>query len=136
MAEITIPATLEELDTVLDFVNEQMELVGCSPRLMTQVDLAVEEINVNIANYAYHPEVGEAQVRCEAGGDPFSITIGFTDRGKPYNPLERETPDITASAEERQIGGLGILMVKKLMDDIKYEFRDGKNILILKKHIN
>ncbi len=135
MAEIRIPATLENLETVLGFVNEQMELAECPERLMTHVDLAVEEIFVNIASYAYHPEVGEAVVCCEAGGDPFCITIGFIDQGKPYNPLEREAPDISLEAEEREIGGLGIFMVKKLMDDIHYEFRDVKNILTLKKNI-
>lgn len=134
MAELTIDATLDQLDTVRDFVNKQMEAEGCSLKLMAQVDMAVEEIFVNIARYAYHPEVGKAQVRCEAGGDPFQVVVGFADRGKPYNPLDREDPDVTLSAEERQIGGLGILMAKKLMDDIQYEFREGQNILTLRKN--
>ena len=133
MAEITIVATLDNLDTVLAFVDQQMEEAGCSMRMMTQVDVAVEEIFVNIAHYAYHPEVGEAIVRCEAGGDPFQVVVGFADRGRPYNPLAREDPDVTLDAEQRQIGGLGIFMTKKLMDDIQYEFQDGQNILTLRK---
>ena len=133
MAEITIAATLENLDTVLAFVDQQMEEAGCAMKLMAQVDMAVEEIFVNIAHYAYHPEVGEAIVRCEAGGDPFQVVVGFADRGRPYNPLAREDPDVTLDAEQRQIGGLGIFMTKKLMDDIQYEFQDGQNILTLRK---
>lgn len=133
MAEITIAATLDNLDTVLAFVDQQMEEAGCAMKLMAQVDMAVEEIFVNIARYAYHPEVGEAIVRCEAGGEPFQVIVGFADQGRPYNPLEREDPDVTLDAEQRQIGGLGIFMAKKLMDDIQYEFRDGQNILTLRK---
>lgn len=133
MAEITVAATLENLDMVTDFINEQLEKADCSMKLMTQVDLAVEEIYVNIAHYAYHPEVGEAVVRCEVSGDPLQIIIGFEDHGKPYNPLEKEDPDITRSAEERPIGGLGIFMVKKLVDDISYEFKNGKNVLTISK---
>ncbi|MGI5904954.1 MAG: ATP-binding protein [Candidatus Pararuminococcus gallinarum] len=133
MAEITVVATLDNLNTVLAFVDKQLEQAGCPLKLMTQVDLAVEEIFVNIARYAYHPYVGEARVRCEAGGDPFQIIVGFADRGRPYNPLDRQDPDVTLDAQRRQIGGLGIFMAKKLMDDIQYEYRDGKNILTLRK---
>lgn len=134
MAEITVTATVDNLDRVLAFVDRQMELAGCSARLMTQVDMAVEEVFVNIAHYAYHPEEGEASVRCEAGGEPFRITVGFADSGRPFNPLEHENPDVTVNAGQRQIGGLGIYMAKKLMDEIEYEYRDGKNILTLRKN--
>lgn len=133
MAELTVAATLENLELVTEFVNEQLSLAGCSGKLVTQIDLAVEEIYVNIAHYAYHPVVGEATVRCEVGGDPLQITIDFRDDGKPYNPLEKEDPDITLGAQHRQIGGLGIFMVKKLMDGVSYEFRDGKNVLTVSK---
>ena len=134
MAEITVAADLDSLNDVLAFVDGEMERAGCSMKLMTQVDMAVEEIFVNIARYAYHPEAGEASVRCEAGGDPFQIVVGFADRGRPFNPLDRKDPDVTLDAEARQLGGLGILMAKKLMDDIQYEYRDGKNILTLRKN--
>ncbi len=134
MAEITVAADLDSLNDVLAFVDGEMERAGCSMKLMTQVDMAVEEIFVNIARYAYHPEAGEASVRCEAGGDPFQIVVGFADRGRPFNPLDREDPDVTLDAEARQLGGLGILMAKKLMDEIQYEYRDGKNILTLRKN--
>ena len=134
MAEITVAADLDSLNDVLAFVDGEMERAGCSMKLMTQVDMAVEEIFVNIARYAYHPEAGEASVRCEAGGDPFQIVVGFADRGRPFNPLDREDPDVTLDAEARQLGGLGILMAKKLMDETQYEYRDGKNILTLRKN--
>ena len=134
MAEITVAADLDSLNDVLAFVDGEMERAGCSMKLMTQVDMAVEEIFVNIARYDYHPEAGEASVRCEAGGDPFQIVVGFADRGRPFNPLDREDPDVTLDAEARQLGGLGILMAKKLMDEIQYEYRDGKNILTLRKN--
>ena len=134
MAEITVAADLDSLNDVLAFVDGEMERAGCSMKLMTQVDMAVEEIFVNIARYAYHPEAGEASVRCEAGGDPFQIVVGFADRGRPFNPLDREDPDVTLDAEARQLGGLGILMAKKLMDEIQYEYRDGKNILTMRKN--
>ena len=134
MAEITVAADLDSLNDVLAFVDGEMERAGCSMKLMTQVNMAVEEIFVNIARYAYHPEAGEASVRCEAGGDPFQIVVGFADRGRPFNPLDREDPDVTLDAEARQLGGLGILMAKKLMDEIQYEYRDGKNILTLRKN--
>ncbi len=134
MAEITVAADLDSLNDVLAFVDGEMERAGCSMKLMTQVDMAVEEIFVNIARYAYHPEAGEASVRCEAGGDPFQIVVGFADRGRPFNPLDRKDPDVTLDAEARQLGGLGILMAKKLMDEIQYEYRDGKNILTLRKN--
>ena len=134
MAEITVAADLDSLNDVLAFVDGEMERAGCSMKLMTQVDMAMEEIFVNIARYAYHPEAGEASVRCEAGGDPFQIVVGFADRGRPFNPLDREDPDVTLDAEARQLGGLGILMAKKLMDEIQYEYRDGKNILTLRKN--
>ena len=135
MKELTIPALLEKLDEVLAFVDEQLEAHDCPMKVQMQVDIAVEELFVNIAHYAYNPEVGEATVRVGVGGDPLQVTIQFQDGGKPYNPLEKEDPDVSLSAEERSIGGLGILMVKKSMDDIVYEYEDGKNILTIKKKL-
>lgn len=126
-------ATVENLELVTDFINEQLESNGCSAALAAQVDLAVEEIYVNIAHYAYHPAPGSATIRCGVGGNPLSVVIEFLDEGRPYNPLEKEDPDITLCAEERAVGGLGIFMVKNLMDDIRYEHIDGKNILTIKK---
>lgn len=135
MTELIVAATIENLDAVTDFVNEQLEQAGCSQKIIMQIDLAVEEIYVNIAHYAYHPEIGEATIRCEVGGYPLQIVIGFADHGKPYNPLEKEESDVTSSAQERQVGGLGIFLVKKMMDDISYEFQEGNNILTISKKV-
>ena len=135
MAELTVPATLENLEIVTGFIHERLKLAGCPAKLMTQVDLAVEEIYVNIAHYAYHPSIGEATVCCEVGGEPLQVTIGFADAGKPYNPLEQKDPDIMQDADQRPIGGLGVFMVKKLMDEITYEFIDGKNVLTIRKRM-
>ena len=136
MAEITVAAALDSLDTVLRFVDGQMEQAGCPLKLMTQVDMAVEEIFVNIARYAFSPErKGEATVRCSVGGSPLQVTIQFLDDGVPFNPLAKKDADITLSAEERGIGGLGILMVKRSMDAVDYTYEDGKNILTIQKHI-
>ena len=100
-----------------------------------QVDVAIDELFGNIAHYAYNPEVGAATVRVEVTEDPLSVVITFIDNGVPYDPLAKADPDITLSAEERQIGGLGIYMVKKSMDDISYQYKNGQNILRIKKHI-
>ena len=131
--ELEIEASVDALQKVIDFVNTHLEAVDCSPKVQMQMEVAVEEIFVNIANYAYAPGKGNATVRVEVSEEPLTVTITFMDRGIPYDPLKREDPDVTLSAEERAIGGLGIFMTKKIMDDISYEYRDGQNILTLKK---
>lgn len=135
MAELTLQASLEKLDEVLAFVEENMEKNECPMKVVMQVQIAVEEIFVNIAHYAYDSGQGMATIRVEVGGDPLQVIITFIDQGVPYDPLKKEDPDITLSAEERKIGGLGIFMVKKSMDDVKYEYADGKNILTISKKI-
>lgn len=135
MKEITVAATLDNLARVQKFIEVELESCGCPVRAMMQVSVAVEEIYVNIAHYAYHPSVGEATVRCAVGGETLQVTIQFLDSGKPFDPLRKPDADITLSAEEREIGGLGILMVKKSMDDVQYQYKGGCNILTLKKQI-
>ncbi len=100
-----------------------------------QIEVAVEEVFINIASYAYAPGKGNAVVRVEIPEDPVAVTITFMDHGVPYDPLAREDPDLTIPAEDRQIGGLGVFMVKKTMDDVTYEYKDGKNTLTLKKNL-
>lgn len=135
MKEITVPALLEKLEDVIAFVDGQLEAHDCPMKVQMQVDIAVEELFVNIAHYAYNPEIGEATVRLGVGGDPLQVTIQFLDGGKPYNPLVKADPDVSLSAEERDVGGLGIFMVKKSMDDVAYAYEDGKNILTIKKNL-
>lgn len=131
MTELTLPAKTENLDEVLDFVNQQLEAQGCSMRAQLELDIAIEELFVNIANYAYIPEEGSVTIQVEFKGDMVSVI--FIDGGTPYSPWEREDPDITLSAEERKIGGLGVYMVKKSMNHVDYIHQDGKNILTIQK---
>ena len=131
--ELDIEATTENLDKVIAFVNEHLDAADCSPKSRMQLELAVEEIYVNIANYAYAPEVGKATVRVEVSEDPVAVTITFMDSGKPFDPLKKEDPDVTLPESERQIGGLGIFLTKKLVDDVSYEYKNGQNVLTLKK---
>ena len=131
MKELAIEAKTENLEAVLEFVSAELELAKCSMKLQTQIAIAVEEIFVNIAHYAYGSESGGAVVRVAAVGD--ELVIEFEDSGKPYDPLNKADPDVTAGVEEREIGGLGIFMVKKIMDTVEYGYKDGKNILKITK---
>ena len=135
MKELTIVAKVENIEAVTNFVNEQLEALDCPMKAQIQIDIAIDELFGNIAHYAYNPEIGKATVRVEVIEDPLAVTITFIDNGVPYDPLAKADPDTTLSAEEREIGGLGIYMVKKSMDDITYEYKDGQNILAIKKNL-
>lgn len=135
MKELSIEAKVNNLNKVLGFVTGILEEAGCSMKLQMQVEVAVEEIFVNIAHYAYTPNVGGATILAEVAGDPQTLTVVFKDQGIPFNPLLKEDPDVEAKAADRSIGGLGIYMVKKSMDDMRYERTDGYNILTLVKRI-
>ena len=133
--ELEIEAKNENLSAVLSFIEQHLEKLECLPKVQMQVSVAAEEIFVNIANYAYAPKSGNVTVRVEVSEEPLAVTITFMDDGKPFDPTKKTDPDIKLSAEERNIGGLGIFMTKKMMDDVSYEYIDGKNILTLKKGI-
>lgn len=135
MKEITLAAAVENISTVTEFVDCQLEELNCPIKAQMQIDVAIDELFSNIAHYAYHPEVGTATVRVEVENEPLAVIITFFDGGIPYNPLQKTDPDVTLSAEERDIGGLGIFLVKKSMDEISYEYKDGQNILKIKKKI-
>ena len=133
MKELTIAATVENIETVTDFVNEQLEALDCPMKAQMQIDVAIDELFGNIAHYAYNPDVGDATVRVEVIDDPLSVIITFVDKGVPYDPLTAADPDVTLSAEDRAIGGLGVFMVKKTMDEITYRYENGSNILSIRK---
>lgn len=135
MKEMTIPATVENIEKVTEFVNSQLEEIDCPIKARMQIDIAIDELFGNIAHYAYNPETGPATVRVEVTEAPISVVVTFIDHGIPYDPLKNDDPDVTLSAEERAIGGLGIFMVKKTMDEITYEYKDGQNILRIRKDI-
>ncbi|MEG1108902.1 MAG: ATP-binding protein [Oscillospiraceae bacterium] len=136
MEQLIIPAETERLDEVLSFVDGILENYNCPPAVQMQIDIAVEEIYVNIAHYAYNPDVGEAIIHCRVMPEPLSVIIEFIDGGVPYNPLERGDPDISLSAEERDVGGLGIYMVKNSMDYVSYRHEKGNNIFTIQKRLN
>ena len=136
MKEMTIDAAIENIPAVTAFVEEQLEQYNCPMKAQMQIDIAIDELFSNIAQYAYNPKTGKATVRVEVTENPMAVIITFIDNGVPYNPLAKADPDVTLSADERQIGGLGIFMVKKSMDDINYEYKNGQNILKIKKNID
>lgn len=131
--KLTVEAAVENLPQVMGFLEQHLEEADCPLKAQMQITVAAEEIYVNIAHYAYAPETGEATVRLEITDDPAAAKITFLDRGVPFDPLAKPDPDVSLSAEERGIGGLGIYMVKKSMDDVRYAYRDGQNVLTLIK---
>lgn len=133
--KLTIEADTAKLPDVLAFVDGILESAGCSPKAQMQIDVAVEEIFVNIAHYAYENGSGSVIIGITMSEDPAAASITFADNGIPYDPLSHEDPDISLSAEQREIGGLGILMVRKTMDDVRYEYKDGQNLLTLVKNL-
>lgn len=133
MKELTIAATVENIGAVTDFVDAQLEALDCPMKAQVQINIAIDELFGNIAHYAYNPDVGEATVRVEVEEEPLSVIITFIDGGVPYDPLQAAEPDTTLSAEERALGGLGIFMVRKSMDEITYRYENGRNILSIRK---
>ncbi len=128
-------ARRDRLDEVLAFLDGVLETMDCSMKTQMQLDIAVEELYINIASYAYAPATGPATIRVEKLDDPVGVEVTLIDSGVPYDPLAKPDPDVTLSAEERQIGGLGIYMVKKSMDDMRYRYEDGQNILTIRKYL-
>ena len=135
MSEFNTDAKVDKLNSVLEFVDGELETLDCSMKVQTQIDIAVEEIFVNIASYAYKDGNGKATICVEPDQENLSVSITFIDQGIPYNPLEKDDPDVTLSAEERDIGGLGIFMVKKSMDEVAYRYEEGSNIFTIVKKL-
>ena len=133
MKELLLTASDETLYTVLDAITEELGKYECPEDVRTQILISAEEIFVNIAHYAYGGEPGEATVTIEVSSQPKICTVVFKDKGTPYNPLEKEDPDTTLSADERQIGGLGVFMVKTMMDSVGYKYEDGSNVFTMSK---
>ena len=135
MDELEIDAKVENLDQVLSFVDSRLEARDCPAGYMMNIDIAVEEIFVNIASYAYDGGPGKAWIRIGFEEYPHTMVLTFIDKGKPFDPVSKPDPDVTLSAEERKIGGLGIFMVKKSMDTMEYTRKDDSNILTITKKI-
>jgi len=132
LSEINIEATIENISVITNFVNDELDKYNCPEKEKIKVDIVIDELVTNVSKYAYGEETGMITVQIEMAEN--NICMAFIDSGIPYNPLERAEPDVTLSVDDRPIGGLGIYLVKKLMDDITYEYADGKNILKIKKY--
>lgn len=133
MKVLTVEATKENLDKVIGFLDEQLEEMECPMKIIMQMELAVEEIYINVASYAYGEETGLVTMVMDVKQDPKRVEIEFQDQGTPYNPLERQDPDISLAAEQRGIGGLGVFLVKKNMDEVDYVYENGKNVFRMVK---
>ena len=131
MKSLTVPARIDQLDEVTDFVNGLLGDVDMKTEF--QIRLAVEEVFVNIASYAYAPGTGDAEVSCAFLSDPKRIQIRFSDSGMPFDPTALADADISEEAIMERVGGLGIFLVKKNMDTVSYAYEGGKNVLTLEK---
>lgn len=133
--EITVAATLENLDKVVCLVEDMLSITSCPAKVKMQIALCLEEVFVNVASYAYDGEEGSCTiaVSTQYTDTDGMITLEITDDGRPFNPLEKEDPDISLSADDRQVGGLGIYMVKNYMDYKTYHYKNKKNMLRLDK---
>ncbi|MBO6039766.1 MAG: ATP-binding protein, partial [Oscillospiraceae bacterium] len=133
--ELTVEASAKNIETITDFVNAELEAIGCPAKAQMQIDVAIDEVVANVSAYAYGTGIGEVTVRFEALEEPRAVELSFIDGGMPFDPLTKEDPDVALAAEDRPVGGLGIFLVKKTMDAVAYEYKDGKNILRIRKNL-
>ena len=135
MNEWTGKAALGNIPVVTAWIDEQLEALNCPLKAQMQMDIAIDELFGNIARYAYGDTEGDASVRFAFDEATGTAEISFVDSGVPFNPLEKTDPDVTLSAGDREIGGLGIFMVRKTMDKMEYRYENGSNILTIYKKI-
>ena len=135
MTNKTFEAKTEALSDVLGFVDEMLEKYDCPMKIQTAVCVAIEEVFVNVARYAYKDTEGDVSFGIGYDGESRTITFRMADKGVPFDPLKKPDPDITLSAEDREIGGLGIFITKKTMDSVEYAYENGENILTMMKKI-
>ena len=135
MKELKVKALLDNIPAVTAFIDAELEALDCPLKAQTQIDVAIDELFSNVARYAYKTEEGDVEVRFAFDQPTRTASITFIDRGVPFDPLAKEDPDVTLTAEERGIGGLGIYLVKKTMDRVEYRREEGYNILTIEKRI-
>ncbi len=135
MANISLPANMDNFDNIMDFIQRNAEKTGFNKKKTQEIRLACEEIIINIINYAYPDKKGNIEIHCDAtkGGKDYQIKI--IDWGIPFNPLSNPEPDTSIPIEDREIGGLGIYLVRNVMDKINYQREDDKNILVCVKYL-
>ncbi len=134
-AALRLPARRETFITLKEWLTEIAQEMHFADKVRKHLLIVADEIFTNIASYGYPSTEGEATVAVAFDPDIAELTLTFSDAGVPFNPLETKEPDVTAPLAERTIGGLGMFMVKKLMDEVAYRHKDGKNILVLKKRV-
>lgn len=137
MQELKIEAKNENLHQVFSFLMSSLEAYPIDKKTLRQVKLCVEEVFENISCYAYDPDTGMTRitVECHWADEPQKVIVCFYDSGKPFDPLSHEKPDLDLPLEKRPVGGLGIYLVRSKMDEIRYEYRGGENILVMEKYI-
>ena len=135
MAQIELESKLESLDTLNDFVHQIIQNSPCTEQQQIQIDLVVEELFVNIVNYAYPDSMGMVQVECKLSGDAGQVIIQFKDQGIEFNPLAKKEIDVHDRFERRPVGGLGIYLAKKYTNSIEYERAEGSNVLTIMKNL-
>ncbi len=133
MTEKRFPAALASFEDARSFLEEELDCAEVPMKASMQIMIAFEEMFVNVCHYAYPGTEGEILVRLAIGGG--AVTVELVDEGVPFDPLARPEPDVTLSAEERSVGGLGIFMVRKSMDEVNYAYKDGRNHLTMVKKI-
>ncbi len=134
MKEICLKATIENMKEVFDFIETELAgTEGCSRADILKIHMMVDELFVNVASYAYGEDEGDVTVGVDIDGD--LAIISFTDSGVPYNPLNQAAPNVELATRDRKKGGLGVYMVRNTVDDIQYEYRDGKNIVRIYKKV-
>ncbi len=131
MDEFEISASIESLHKIDDFISSRLEEAGCPMKTLMKIEIIVDEICGNIVRYS-----GASFIRVSfEKSEDNTVTLTFTDDGTPYDPLSAKEPDITASFDDRPIGGLGIFIVRNTMDKLRYENKNGQNILTAEKKI-
>ena len=133
MDSIIVPAHDCDPDIVIEFVEAKLERFDCPPKALYQIQVAIEEILVNIVSYAQLAKDEHIEVRCEVLDGPLRVVLQFLDGGVPFDPLAREDPDTSPEALMEREGGLGIFMVKQMMDEVSYAYEGGKNTLTIQK---
>lgn len=132
---ITVKADVTSIPFVNEMVEKFLDDLGISMKVQMKMNVVIDEILSNIAQYSFGEATGMATVTYEYDDEAKCLSLTFIDDGIEYNPLNSEEPDITLSAEERDVGGLGLFMVKKFMDQLTYEYKDGCNHFTLKKSV-
>ena len=132
---ITLPAAVENIGKITAFVEGKLEERDCPLKKTMEISMAVDEIMANVAMYAYAPGTGDVTVQFGFEEASRTASVTFIDGGVAFDPLAKEDPDVTLPAEQRKIGGLGIFLVKKTMDEVTYKRKDNKNVLCIRKKI-